>query len=67
MSNETNSKTIMIRITPTALARVEAVERQTGLKPAAIARMFLLQGLDRPLALLPAEASPKAEDERKSA
>lgn len=58
MSDEKNSAAIMVRITPTIMARVSAVAAQSGLKPATLARMGLLEVIERLSAQAP-EISPE--------
>lgn len=53
MEVEKNTEAIMIRISPTLLERVEAVAAKTKLKPAALARMGLIEVVDRLAATTP--------------
>lgn len=52
----------MVRITPGIMARVELVAKRSGLKPASLARMGLLEVVDR----LSAEAPEMDPEEAKA-
>jgi hypothetical protein len=58
MSDEKNSEAILIRITPSIRAKVEGVAAATTLKPATLARMGLIEIVERLGARAP-EISPE--------
>lgn len=47
MSDEKCTANIMIRVSPGVLARVQAIAATTGIKPATLARMGLLELVER--------------------
>jgi hypothetical protein len=57
VSDEKNSEAIMVRVTPTIMREVEEAQRLSGLKPATLARMGLLEVVARLRAEAP-EVSP---------
>ncbi len=58
MSDEKKSESIMVRITPELLQRVVGVSTRTGLPPAVLARMGLIEVTERLSAQAP-EISPE--------
>lgn len=47
MSDEKSSEAIMVRVTPTQMVRVASVAAKSGIKPATMAKMGLLEVIDR--------------------